>query len=251
MSLLGEQFTMIKGMLFDIQRGSMVDGEGIRTTVFFKGCNLRCTWCHNPESQCYSPECLFDKNKCTACGKCAATCPQNACENILIDRTLCIGCGKCADVCADGAKTLCGKYMSVVELFSEIEKDKKFYEVSGGGVTFSGGEPLLQPLFLIDICKMCSENKINVNIDTAGFIPWQNIECVLPYADVFLFDIKAITDTLHIHGTGCSNKIILENLNKLDNSRKKYKYEFRLYLILITALKKYPRLQTTFPHYIM
>lgn len=212
---------MNEGLLFDLQRGSMVDGDGIRTAVFLKGCSLRCFWCHNPESQGFYAQCLFDQSKCAGCGRCAAVCPQNACAGFAVERALCIGCGKCADACPSGAKTLCGEKMGVDELYAKIERDRAFYRASGGGVTFTGGEPLLQPVFLKEICKKCGENAIHVAVDTAGFVPWENFEAVLPYTDVFLFDIKAVTETLHREGTGFSNRLILENLRMLDARGKK------------------------------
>lgn len=191
----------MKAIIFDIERNSFVDGPGIRTTVFFKGCNLKCKWCHNPESQSYKKEILFYKNKCTGCGRC---------KNITADDE--------KFLCFNDAKEICGKEYTVDEVFSEILKDKMFYETSGGGVTFSGGECMLQIDFLAEILKKCKENGIHTAVDTAGNVPWESFEKILPYTDLFLYDVKCFSENLHIKGTGVSNKRILENLNKLSDN---------------------------------
>lgn len=199
----------MKAMLFDIQRNSFVDGPGIRTTIFFKGCNLRCKWCHNPESQEFEKQMMFYKDKCTGCGKCRTVCPNqfNKCDF----------CGRCELFCASDARKICGKEYTVDEVFSEIIKDKGFYETSGGGVTFSGGECMLQIDFLCEILKKCKENSIHTAVDTAGNVPWEYFERIMPYTDLFLFDIKCISEDLHIAGTGVSNKRILENLEAISS----------------------------------
>ncbi|MEE1186793.1 MAG: glycyl-radical enzyme activating protein [Acutalibacteraceae bacterium] len=199
----------MKATIFDIERNSFVDGPGIRTTVFFKGCNLKCVWCHNPESQSFKKEMLFYKNKCTACGKCYQVCPNHL--------EKCDFCGKCELYCPQDARKICGKEYSVEEVFAEIIKDKSFYENSGGGVTFSGGECMLQIDFLLEILKKCKENEIHTAVDTAGNIAWQNFEKIMPYTDLFLYDIKCFSEQLHIKGTGVSNKLILENIKKLSD----------------------------------
>ena len=158
----------MKGMIFDIQRGSCVDGPGIRTTVFFKGCNLRCKWCHNPESQSKNKQILFYKDKCTGCGKCKTVCRYSFKK--------CDFCGECAFSCPNDAKELCGKDYGVDEVLKEILKDKDFYNVSGGGVTFSGGECMLQIDFLFEILKKCKENGIHTAVDTAGNVAWEYFE---------------------------------------------------------------------------
>lgn len=163
----------MKGMIFDIQRGSCVDGPGIRTTVFFKGCNLRCKWCHNPESQSKNKQILFYKDKCTGCGKCKTVCRYSFKK--------CDFCGECAFSCPNAAKELCGKDYGVDEVLKEILKDKDFYNVSGGGVTFSGGECMLQIDFLFEILKKCKENGIHTAVDTAGNVAWEYFERILPY----------------------------------------------------------------------
>lgn len=193
--------------VFDIQRSSFVDGPGIRTTVFMKGCNLRCKWCHNPESQSARVQMMLYKNKCTGCGKCAEVCPNHL--------ESCDFCGKCVMYCPHDARQICGKSYTKEELLAEIVKDKCFYDASGGGVTFSGGECMLQIDFLCEILRLCKENGIHTAVDTAGYVPWESFEAVMPYTDMFLYDVKAYTDELHRIGVGVSNKLILENLTKL------------------------------------
>ena len=197
----------MKATIFDIQRNSFVDGPGIRTTVFFKGCNLRCKWCHNPESQSAQKQMMYYKDKCIGCGKCAEVCPNQLKK--------CDFCGKCELYCPADARKICGKEYSVDEVFNEIAKDKMFYENSGGGATFSGGECMLQIDFLCEILKKCRENGIHTAVDTAGNVPWEYFEKVLPYTDMFLYDVKAFSEDLHKQGTGVSNKLILENLLRL------------------------------------
>ena len=198
---------ILKATIFDIERNSYVDGPGIRTTVFFKGCNLRCAWCHNPESQSPKPQMMFYKNKCTGCGKCKEKCPNHleSCEL----------CGKCTLYCPHDAREICGKEYTVDEVMREILKDKAFYDHSGGGVTFSGGECMLQIDFLCEILKKCKDNKIHTAVDTAGFIPWENFEKAIPYTDLFLYDIKAFNNDVHKEFVGVSNELILNNLGKL------------------------------------
>ena len=188
----------MKAMIFDIQRNSYVDGPGIRTTVFFKGCNLKCKWCHNPESQNPKKEIMFYKSKCTGCGRCKDLSVND--ENF---------------ICFNDAKEICGKEYTVEEILKEVLKDKSFYENSDGGVTFSGGECMLQIDFLTEILKKCKENGIHTAVDTAGFVPWTNFEKIMPYTNLFLYDVKCFSESLHIEGTGVSNKHILENLKKL------------------------------------
>lgn len=196
--------------IFDIQRGSYVDGPGIRTTVFFKGCNLQCKWCHNPESQSKNEQILFYKNKCTGCGKCKQVCPNHF-EN-------CDFCGKCALFCPNAAREICGKKYTVEEVLREILKDKEFYNASGGGVTFSGGECMLQIEFLEEILKSCKANGVHTAVDTAGNVAWDYFERILPYTDLFLYDVKCFSEDLHKEGTGASNSLILKNLSKLSET---------------------------------
>ena len=185
------------GKIFNIQKFCTGDGPGIRTVVFFKGCNLKCRWCHNPESQNPQKEILFYKNKCTDCGRC---------KNLTIDEEF---------FCFNDAKEICGKEYTVDEVLKEILKDRTFYKNSGGGVTFSGGECMLQMDFLMEILKKCKENGIHTAVDTAGHIPWENFEKVIPYTDLFLYDIKSMDTKVHKEYTGAGNELILENLSKL------------------------------------
>lgn len=195
------------GMIFSIQRNSFVDGPGIRTTVFFKGCNLRCKWCHNPESQDPRPQILHYLTKCTGCGHCREICPKH--------QESCILCGRCVKECPRDARQLCGREASVKEIMEEVRKDSLFYEMSGGGVTFSGGECMLQIDFLEELLKSCKKEKIHTAVDTAGNVPWSFFQRILPYTDIFLYDIKAMDEALHQKGTGVSNGRILENLQRL------------------------------------
>ena len=201
---------MKKALIFDIERGSFVDGPGIRTTVFFKGCNLRCKWCHNPESQSKNKQILFYRDKCTGCGKCKSVCPYHFEQ--------CDFCGKCALYCPQDARKICGKEYTVEEVLSEILKDKAYYGESGG-VTFSGGECMLQIDFLKAILEKCKENGVHTAVDTAGNVPWEYFEKILPYTDLFLYDVKCISEDLHKEGTGVSNRLILENLQKLSENK--------------------------------
>ena len=198
---------MNHGILFDIVHSSFVDGPGIRTTVFFKGCNLKCLWCHNPESQSRDKQMMFYQNKCIGCGACKKVCPnqQKSCDL----------CGNCVRECPTSAKKVCGMLRSVEEVMHEILKDEMFYQVSGGGVTFSGGECMLQLDFLKSLLIKCREAGIHTAVDTAGDVPWERFEEILPYTDVFLYDVKCITEELHMEGTKVSNRRILENLQKL------------------------------------
>ena len=203
---------MNKAFIFDIQRNSFVDGPGIRTTVFFKGCNLKCAWCHNPESQSKKPQMMYYKDKCSGCGKCKEICPTP--DN-------CILCGKCTFYCPADARKVCGKEYTVDEVFSEIIKDKSYYENSGGGVTFSGGECMLQIDFLLEIMIKCKENGIHTAVDTAGYTPFESFEKILPYTDLFLYDIKCFDNEKHKKYVGVENELILENLKKLFQANAK------------------------------
>ena len=199
----------MKATIFDIERNSFVDGPGIRTTVFFKGCNLKCKWCHNPESQAPEKEMMLYKDKCIGCGKCREVCPNHLKK--------CDFCCKCELFCVADARRICGKEYTVDEVLSEILKDKSFYETSDGGATFSGGECMLQIDFLGELLKKCKENGIHTAVDTAGNVPWKYFEFIIPYTDMFLFDVKCISENLHIAGTGASNRLIIENLMTLSS----------------------------------
>lgn len=198
---------MSKGMIFDIQRNSFVDGPGIRTTVFFKGCNLRCAWCHNPESQTMHPQLMVYADRCQGCGRCKAVCPHGL--------ESCVLCGKCVAACSHGARAICGREYTAEEVLAEVKKDMLFYKTSGGGVTFSGGECMLQMDFLEELLKKCKENGIHTAVDTAGNVPFSQFERILPDTDLFLYDIKLMDSQKHAQYTGQGNGQILENLKKL------------------------------------
>lgn len=195
------------GIIFDIEHDSFVDGPGIRTTIFFKGCNLKCAWCHNPESQSSETQLLFYKDRCTGCGKCAEVCPHGLRE--------CTFCGKCELYCPVSARKVCGRRSSTEEVIKEVEKDISFYEFSGGGVTFSGGECMLQIDFLQELLQKCKAKGIHTAVDTAGNVSWKNFEKILPFTDLFLYDLKCYSEELHKKGTEVSNQLILENLKHL------------------------------------
>ena len=197
----------MKATIFDIERGSTVDGPGIRTTVFFKGCNLRCAWCHNPESQERDPQIAIFTSRCIGCGKCAQKCPHSLAE--------CELCGKCVLYCPQNAREIYGKEYSIEQVMNELLKDLDFYESSGGGVTFSGGESMLQIEFLVELLKECKARHIHTAIDTAGLVPYEYFECVIPYTDLFLYDVKCFDPCIHKKYTGVDNTAILENLKKL------------------------------------
>ena len=198
--------------IFDIKRSSTVDGPGLRTAVFFKGCNLDCKWCHNPESKSAVPQLAIFSEKCIGCGACTEACehPDN-----------CSLCGECVDSCPADARRIYGSRYTVDELYEIICADTDFYRVTGGGVTFSGGECMLYPDFLAELAEKCVAGGIDVAIDTAGNLPPSNFEKVLPYTSCFLYDIKALDPELHRAGTGADNQLILENLEMLIESGKR------------------------------
>ena len=211
--------TIVNGMVFDIQRFSTHDGPGIRTTVFLKGCTMRCLWCHNPESIQPEPELQVFPGKCIGCSKCIQVCPAGAHQiqggQKGFDRAKCIRCGKCAESCCADALVLTGRSMSADEVMEVIEKDRAFYGKSGGGVTFSGGEPVLQIGFLAGLLKECKRRGLHTVVETSGNVPWTSLLEIVPCTDLFLYDLKAMDETVHRHATGAGNKRILENLCKL------------------------------------
>ncbi|MHA1255457.1 MAG: glycyl-radical enzyme activating protein, partial [Promethearchaeota archaeon] len=201
--------------IFQIQKFSTEDGPGIRTTVFFKQCPLKCVWCHNPESIPKESQLEWFKHKCIGCKTCIETCPQDALsfseEGLIINREKCIGCGDCAEECPSGALNLLGKDWSLNDLYHEIEKDKTYYIESKGGITVSGGEPTSQPNFILNFLKKCKENDISTALDTCGYANPNIYEKLLPFIDLVLFDIKEIDSNKHKEYTGVSNERILEN----------------------------------------
>jgi glycyl-radical enzyme activating protein len=208
--------------IFDIQRFSWVDGPGIRTVVFFKGCSLDCFWCHNPESRSFDRDLLFYADRCIQCGKCASICP-NGCHAFpegrhIMKRELCIGCGKCASVCNAEALEIVGRGVSVDEVTEEVMKDTEFYRMSGGGLTLSGGEPLLQPEGCFELLERCKEKGIGTAVDTAGNVAWASFARILPVTDYILYDIKTLDEARHKKACGVSNRAILRNLLNLKDS---------------------------------
>ena len=215
----------MKATIFEIKRFAVHDGDGIRTTVFLKGCPLKCVWCHNPEGIFMKPSLAYYAHKCIGCGGCVNVCLQNAhkmTENEhIFERESCIGCGACESACLGEALTLYGRKTSVEELLPKLLEDKEFYENSGGGVTLSGGECLLQADFCAALLKALKENGIHTAADTCGFVSREAFDKVIPYTDVFLYDIKAIDPAVHKRCTGVENSLILENLRYLDSFGKK------------------------------
>lgn len=212
---------MKKGTVFNIQKFSINDGPGIRTTVFLKGCPLRCLWCHNPESKAAKPELFFDTRKCTVCGRCTIACP-NSLHIIdngihLFNRDECVACGKCADACFSGSLEVTGEEKSTEEVIKEVLKDKVFYENSGGGMTLSGGEPMYQFEFTYELLKAAKEEGLHICMETCGFAKEENYKKIAGLVDIFLFDYKLTSPELHKKYTGVSNELILSNLKMLDS----------------------------------
>ena len=210
---------MDQGVIFNIQRYSIHDGPGIRTTVFLKGCPLRCFWCQNPESQALKPEAFLDKGRCTGCGKCIAVCPTGATHlsegSSAIERNACTGCGKCVEICPNEARRLVGRNVTVDEVIRHVLRDVKFYENSGGGVTLSGGEPTAQPDFALSILKKCKEAGLHTVLDTCGFGSWTILKKLLDHTDLVLFDIKHMDPRKHQEATGKDNRLILGNAKRI------------------------------------
>jgi len=217
-----------KGVVFHLIHGSFVDGPGVRTTVFLKGCPLRCVWCCNPEGQKPEPEIRLTKSKCNACGRCALVCPIRIVtlsaheeEKVRIERDACTGCGECINACPTGALGCFGKPMTVSELFERVRKDERYYRNSGGGVTIGGGEPTSSPLFTYAFMRKCQEEGINVAVDTCGYVGSEDGYRILEDADVLLYDLKGVDEAKHLDNTGMKNGIILANLRRLALSGKR------------------------------
>jgi len=210
-----------KGIIFNIEKYAVHDGHGIRTLVFLKGCPLRCLWCANPEGQYTFPQLIFFPNKCIGCGRCISVCSNQAIEvnkgKIIMEWHKCKNCLKCVEVCPSGARGCKGKYVTPEEVLAEVVKDLPFYNRSNGGVTLSGGEPLMQPNFVVQILKLCHENYINTAIETSGYANEEDFDKVLSYTDLILFDIKHMDSKKHKTGTGVENEKILKNAKRVSN----------------------------------
>ncbi len=209
------------GKIFDISRFCLNDGPGIRTTVFFKGCPLNCVWCHNPESKSTKFEILYDNSKCVNCGKCMSVCDKQCHifnSGHIFNRTGCITCGNCAENCISGAIRLAGKNYNAEEIISEVLKDKIFYEESGGGLTVSGGEPLMQIDFLEQLLKYAKQENLHTCIETCGYAKKEYFDRIIPFTDCFLFDYKETDPEKHKKFTGKDNALIIKNLELLNNS---------------------------------
>jgi pyruvate formate lyase activating enzyme len=215
---------MQSGLVFNLQRYSIHDGPGIRTTVFLKGCPLCCAWCHNPEGLSPRPQIVVAENRCSGCGECRRACPFGASMAgagvLSAPPGQCELCGACVDACPTGARQMVGRSMTVSEVLREALKDRIFYESSGGGVTFSGGEPLLQPLFLCALLEACRSSGLHTALDTTGFGCTEHLLAAAALSDLVLYDLKAFDETRHRTLTGVSNRSIRENLQALDRAHR-------------------------------
>lgn len=214
----------MKPLVTNIQKYSIHDGDGIRTSVFFKGCPLKCMWCHNPETQNFNKQVLTNREKCVVCRTCEKACPNGAIRledgKMVTDRVLCEACGTCTEYCLLNIREIAGKEYEVKELVKELKKDLMFYEQSGGGVTLSGGEVMCMNMDYIEaLVKTLDHQGITVTIDTCGYAPYENFKRILPYVNTFLYDIKAIDNEVHKRFVGVDNSLILENLEKLSEDQ--------------------------------
>lgn len=208
------------GLVFDIERFAVNDGPGIRTLVFLKGCPLHCVWCANPESMVRQPELIQLRNNCIACHRCLTACPVDAIHlaedgGPTIDRTRCDLCAQCAQTCYAGALKVAGRYVTIPELMAEVERDRPFYERSGGGITFSGGEPTAQAAFLLAALREAKKRNLHTAIETCGFVSWETFEPILRYVDLVLFDVKHMDSGEHRRLTGVPNELIVANLGRI------------------------------------
>ena len=209
-----------EAVIFDIQKFSVHDGPGIRSLVFFKGCPLRCAWCSNPESQSKKPELVFFSNKCVGCRNCLSACRHGACRSdkdggLRFDRRLCTGCGECAETCYADARVMLGRHMTVDDVLREVRRDAVFYRHSGGGVTLGGGEPALWPRFAARLLRALKAEGMHTAIETCGQVEYEEIERLLPYLDLVMYDVKHMDSAQHERYTGATNETVLANLDRL------------------------------------
>ena len=213
----------LRALISHLSRGSVHDGRGIRTVVYFMGCGLRCAWCHNPETLTAQRVLTHLPVKCIRCGACVEVCPDHHIvegNDMRLIREGCSLCGRCADACPTGALTLCGESMTVDEVLAAIRKDKHYYDESGGGVTLSGGECLLHGDFCAELLKRCRDEGIHTTVETALFVPWASVEAVLPYVDHVFADVKLPDARRYRVWTGQDNTLILSNLSRIIEARK-------------------------------
>ena len=222
-SAVSANFAPSTGRVFNIQRCSLHDGPGIRTTVFLKGCPLSCSWCHNPEGIEDAPVVMIYADRCLGCRECGEVCPIEgggaAPAGEPWDRSLCIGCGSCVEVCPADARELAGREYEVGELVDALERDRVFFDASGGGVTFSGGEPLAQATFLIDCLRECRRRGLRTAVDTCGLAPLETLRAVARLTDLVLYDLKHMDPVRHRAATGADNRLILDNLRALSSTQ--------------------------------
>ncbi|SMC63931.1 pyruvate formate lyase activating enzyme [Desulfocicer vacuolatum DSM 3385] len=228
---------MTVGRILRIEKLSTFDGDGLRTVIFLKGCPLGCRWCSTPESQKKTTDFGIHKNKCTNCFTCVDTCPEGAISHddagdiFTTDMTLCKDCRQCVDGCPAGARIAYGYNATVDEMLRELGKDSVFYYHSGGGVTVSGGEPLVQKDFVAALLEGCVMQGINTAVETSGHVPWENIENVLPWIDTLFYDLKHLDANIHRQITGVDNGLILENLKKIDETHRSFPVIVRMPVI--------------------
>jgi pyruvate formate lyase activating enzyme len=210
---------VLTGTTFNVQRFSIRDGPGIRTTLFFKGCPLHCIWCHNPEGISPQPELAWYDLRCIAARDCLTVCPLDALDltpqGMIIDRARCDACGACVEACPAGALDIIGRTWTPRELLDEAQKDAVFYDTSGGGVTLSGGEPMAQVDFLLEFCRLCQEAELHVTLDTCGLAAWEHYLQILPLVDLVLYDLKILDPVRHQAVTGVDNAAILDNARRI------------------------------------
>lgn len=209
--------------VINVQKFSVHDGDGVRTTIFFKGCLLSCKWCHNPESQSFTKDLMYYQERCTGCGMCIEVCPKKAVtrvgDKVTTNRKLCEGCGVCTDYCVNNAREIAGERYTVSQLINMAEKDRIFYEQSHGGITLSGGEVMIQNNdFIVELARKLKKKGYNIAIDTCGQAPTENYERILPYVDMFLYDVKVIDKEKHIKYIGKPNDLILKNLKFISDN---------------------------------